>query len=776
MPAKTLSPTRVTSKFNPVLGVAPDLKLTNTLATKFKKINFSSDAKAMQTLKAQRFSRKSMSGVIQHAFITSDKQGETLVKAYVDTWENGSSALEDSAVLMNVARVSKVAQRRTILRSLITKKKADHVVHNIGGMSPTDAKSVMLDYFNAGGSVNDVAIWLADASRYLDENDKTAPRTDGFWGDLGSGIVDGIKDAVNWTKGAIKTVGNALAAAANKLAEAVEVVAGWTLSKVKDFVRGLIRAGKTVSAILTEAIKHGQTALNNFVNALMAAGKTVSSIVSWAVAKTSTILRNVIAGIIDAGKSVAFIIGQIAGFAANTVQSVVRALLQLGRSLSELVRAVAALTLARVRNVISAFIALGKGVSDIVAEAVKATRTVIKKVMEGLLSLGRQLSELVVAAVNLAVTATAKVVAELLRLGRSVAQIMAAALAQSTVALRKIAHALIRAAANVVDVLNSVANAASALIHAAIRGIIDAGVKVLNLARQVSAFAGEKLRIFVIALYDATKDLANIIKGFVANTVSAARTLIEALLAAGANYIKSVVAILKNVATGNYENFFEALKALGKGLLEVAVQSLKLGGAILVAAFSTVLEVFGGHRPLSAEERKEAEKIFGVSIDLSRIKIAVASIPADIILAFNGGRPFTTMYVINFRSGATISMKTLIHELTHVWQAKVTGPIYAVDALHAQLTLGADAYKVVDKDLINAKGDFSKFNPEQQATIVDRYWAAKFGGITPANPVELLEPYAKQVFESRKSKLIKDKFVPVNRPVLRPIRRPIPFS
>lgn len=766
MPAITLTPVKTATQFHPVLGVAPNLKISKTLLTKARRIDYSSESRALQTLKAQKFSRKSMGGVIQHAFSASGKQGETLIKAYINSWENDGGALEDAAVVMNVARVSKATQRRTILRSLIAKQKADYVVHNIGGMSPKDAKSVMLDYFNSGGSASDVATWLADASRYLDENDATTAGTDGIWGS----IKKGVKAVTDWTKGAIKTVGNALSAAAKKLGEAVEVVAGWTLSKVKDFVKGLIRAGRSVSAILAEAIKHGQTALNKFVNALLAAGKTISSIASWAVGKTTTILKNVIAGVIAAGKAVSHIISHVAGLAADKVKNIVRALLQLGRTLSELVKAVAALTLSRVKNIINALIALGKKVSAIVAEAVNATQTVLRKVMEGMLSLGRHLSELVAAALTLAVTATRKVVAELLRLGRSVAQIMAAALAQSSLALRRIARALVSAAAKVVDVLNSVASAVRAKVVAAIRGIIDAGVTVLKLAKQLSQFAGAKLLKIVNALYMATRKLDSIIKGFVANTLSAARTLIEGLLAAGANFVKTVAAILKNVATGNYKNFFEALKAMGKGLLEVAVQALKLGGAILVAAFSAVLEVFGGHRPLTAGELIDAKKVFGVSLDLSRVKIAVASIPADIILKFNGGRPFTTMYVINFKSGTKIRTQTLIHELTHVWQAKQRGPIYAVDALHAQMTLGADAYKVEDKDLIAANGDFSKFNPEQQATIVDRYWAAKFGGKNPANPVELLEPYARQVFKSRKLQIATDLLKPIKRPVLRPVR------
>lgn len=766
MPAIALKPVKTAIRFNPVLGVAPNLKISNAVLAKAKRIDYSSESRALQTLKTQKFSRKSMSGVIQHAFSGSGKQGETLIKAYANSWKNDGSALEDAAVVMNVARVSKVTQRRTILRALIAKKKAEYVVHNIGGMSPNDAKSVMLDYFNSGGSASDVATWLADASRYLDENDTTTLGTDGIWGS----IKKGLKAVADWTKGAIKTVGNALSAAAKKLGEAVEVVAGWTLSKVKDFVKGLIRAGRSVSAILAEAIKHGQAALNKFVNALLAAGKTISSIASWAAGKTSAILKNVISGVIAAGKAVSHIISQIAGLAADKIKIIIRALLQLGRTLGELVKTVAALTLSRVKNVINALIALGKKVSAIVVEAVKATRIVLSKVMEGLLSLGRRMSELVAAAVSLAITATRKVVAELLRLGKSIVQMMAAALAQSSLALRRIARALVSAAASVVDVLKSVASTARAMVVAAIRGILDAGVSVLKLAKQLSEFAGSRLLKLVNALYTATRKLDSIIKGFIANTLSAARTLIEGLLAAGANFVKTVAGILKNVATGNYSNFFEALKAIGRGLLEVAVQALKLGGAILVAAFSAVLEVFGGHRPLTRAERSEAKKVFGVSIDLSRVKISVASIPADIISKFNDERPFTTMYVINFKSGTQIETQTLIHELTHVWQAKQRGPIYAVEALHAQFKLGPDAYKVTDQNLIAADGDFSKFNPEQQATIVDRYWAAKFGGNNPANPVGLLEPYARQVFKSQRFEFPTDRLIPIKPPVLRPVR------
>jgi hypothetical protein len=146
------------------------------------------------------------------------------------------------------------------------------------------------------------------------------------------------------------------------------------------------------------------------------------------------------------------------------------------------------------------------------------------------------------------------------------------------------------------------------------------------------------------------------------------------------------------------------------------------------------------------------------------VKVAAASLPADVINYINGGRPFTTMYVINFASWATVEMHDLIHELTHVWQGVQTGPLYMVRALEAQIGAGvtslfhtgkyddSKSYDVFQADLVAAGGDFSRFNPEQQATIVERYWMMRFGGSTfPAavGDVSQYQPYAAQVKTKR---------------------------
>jgi hypothetical protein len=218
--------------------------------------------------------------------------------------------------------------------------------------------------------------------------------------------------------------------------------------------------------------------------------------------------------------------------------------------------------------------------------------------------------------------------------------------------------------------------------------------------------------------------------------------------------------ICEGVAEGFRRGFFEGLVALGKAPLKILEAAAQTSLALLLLAGTVVIELFGGHRGLTAAERAEAEKVFGTSIDLARVKIAVASLPADVINYLNGKRPFTSMYIINFGSGEVIDAGTLIHELTHVWQGVNTGALYMSRALQAQLAARLDAlqhgggdsaaYQVTSAMLAANGGDFGKFNPEQQATIVEWYYLQKFAGQAAGSRpgVAELEPYARQVFRS----------------------------
>ena len=131
--------------------------------------------------------------------------------------------------------------------------------------------------------------------------------------------------------------------------------------------------------------------------------------------------------------------------------------------------------------------------------------------------------------------------------------------------------------------------------------------------------------------------------------------------------------------------------------------------------------------------------------------MAVMSLPVDLIEWLNDGRAITTMRLINFASWDTLSPDTLIHELTHVWQGVVDGPVYMVQALEAQLIGEGYNYGYTDSvtgeggqaALVGAGGNLSAFNREQQAQIVMHYWVRRYGqGANPPLPYVEWQPYA----------------------------------
>ena len=119
-------------------------------------------------------------------------------------------------------------------------------------------------------------------------------------------------------------------------------------------------------------------------------------------------------------------------------------------------------------------------------------------------------------------------------------------------------------------------------------------------------------------------------------------------------------AAVRDNSPGFFTRLGKSLSVGWYGVLEFCLQLVKLWPlwVVLLLAVASIFEILGGHRGLLPHELAEAEKIFGKSIDLSRVKIATASLPADLLNWINGDRPFTTMYIINFGRNAVIDMAT----------------------------------------------------------------------------------------------------------------------
>jgi hypothetical protein len=133
----------------------------------------------------------------------------------------------------------------------------------------------------------------------------------------------------------------------------------------------------------------------------------------------------------------------------------------------------------------------------------------------------------------------------------------------------------------------------------------------------------------------------------------------------------------------------------------------------------------GAFRKLSSGERGLVAEVFGQAVDAGRVR--VFALPAWSRAFVAGGRlvvwPARTARQ-DFAAAPLDEQAVFVHEMTHVWQAQ-TG----VNLLMAKLRAGdgaqAYAYRISDDR------DFSDYNIEQQAMIVQDAFTASRGGPAP---------------------------------------------
>ena len=282
----------------------------------------------------------------------------------------------------------------------------------------------------------------------------------------------------------------------------------------------------------------------------------------------------------------------------------------------------------------------------------------------------------------------------------------------------------------------------------------------------ISEMTRPQARAFMLDYFEAGGDMRTIVKclsqvGGVLRRHGrndVLKNLLDAAIAAGQTLEDIVNAGLVQPAQEERAEVLVTLQELGHSAVDILKAAAKIGLGALATAFTIVLEWFGEYRPLTTEERAKAEKIFGTSVELDKVRIAAMSPPVDLIEWANKERPFTTMYLINFASWAKVDIPTLIHELTHVWQSLVAGPFYMIEALHAQL-LGEgynygydDTYQGhrrgdgAEPALDAARGNFGAFNPEQQASIIQHYYVRRYVDNLPDADYRAWQPYADVVY------------------------------
>jgi hypothetical protein len=130
-------------------------------------------------------------------------------------------------------------------------------------------------------------------------------------------------------------------------------------------------------------------------------------------------------------------------------------------------------------------------------------------------------------------------------------------------------------------------------------------------------------------------------------------------------------------------------------------------------------------RPLTPAERSLAGEVFGVGLDAVRIRLLTVPLWPR---AFVAGSalivwPAATA-MADFTLGPLWAQATLVHELTHIWQAQ-RGVFLPFAKLKAGDSAAAYAYDLV------AGPAFRDLNIEQQASVVEHAFLASRGAPTP---------------------------------------------
>jgi hypothetical protein len=117
-------------------------------------------------------------------------------------------------------------------------------------------------------------------------------------------------------------------------------------------------------------------------------------------------------------------------------------------------------------------------------------------------------------------------------------------------------------------------------------------------------------------------------------------------------------------------------------------------------------------RRLTRAEKELAQGVFGESVDLERVRVAVTSVLSA---------PTTLGNTIRSHD-RDVERGTLIHELTHVWQYQTSGLRYISCALAGQVqgtVAHGDRNWTYEYDPTRTGTTFADYGPEQQASIVE---------------------------------------------------------
>lgn len=674
--------------------------------------DFTRPAAVARKVRAKSKNPADLSRAVQAADELSYSKGVGLARGILKSCKDKTAYEQDARQLVHWAKGRDKRQMRLVSKAVIAEGGAAgslFLIHNISGMKKSEARPFMKSYLDAGGEIEPVAEWLRLAGKTLREHNVKSNETAGFVVDAVEWIGEKIEEGIDALLESIEAIVDAIIEAGIEIFKVIYAVAKWTAEQLLDLFQALLEAGIKLVEIMVGVFKIAYAAAANAVRALLKLGFTVADLLIEAVDQTYWAFRRVVYGILDAlgpvGDVLEFVLDQVASVTDELWKKALQAIRYAKKTLSEVIDWAIEKSIDVVEAVVRAWEEAGEALIDLYRYLADKAIDIWEQLGEITMRIGNSVHYVLEFLKEDLIPGIFKFVKGVLRIGFAVASLIAWAIEQS------------------VEIIGEVLKAA-----------LEIGATLGTLIAETIAHPHEALQNFLKAADSIGKTLKDVYRAVIVETAE--------------EFLEEVTL---------------ALKEIGNSIVDMLEAVYEIAGGALGTVISVLLNTLGTYRPMTANEKSDARKVFKDKLDYSTIYLAEESVTNDIIFGiqdfFTGNpdsRAFVTFSLINFDVDEGIERHTLIHELTHVWQAEYTGPFYLVEAAEAQM-LGAgydygydpddDADMVslpvdyagtksnfyrgrvtgegAQTELQNANGDLEKFNREQQAQIVMHYFVRK---------------------------------------------------
>ncbi|WP_107039774.1 hypothetical protein [Brumimicrobium mesophilum] len=440
------------------------------------------------------------------------------------------------------------------------------LIHQISGMTRSEARPFMLDYFDSGGDMKPIIKWLSAAGSVLQKHrvkdDNTAGVVINAIGnaaeDAFEWVGDTVGDAIDSIGEAISSVVDAVVNAGRAIGEFIEGVVSWTVSEVGDLISALVEAGQGLLEIITAAVEASIELTRKFVRAMIDIGYSVGQILVEAATLVGDGLRLVVDALMVAGQAVANVVVWAVNQVGDIAQRTIQALLDVGRSVLQIVRSVVNMTAEILRATVEAIIATGRTIGQLLVTAITQPQNFFDALVRAGRSIVNNIGELFDSVVNSVANGIQQVAESLARIGHSLLDLASWAVDRGAQIVKDVVSGILSAGKMVIDLMTAIASRTVAFIADVTKALIDIGHTVINLTKDVITLGLDTLRRFLNGLKRIADGLVRFAVEVARLTYRAAEAFIGAMIDVGL----AVAEIMATTVSGTYWMFRRVVNAV----------------------------------------------------------------------------------------------------------------------------------------------------------------------------------------------------------------------